>query len=492
MSVEVGSKSKTIKYLNIHKEGVSQDDIIAVDNRWPTPILEKQDDYLVALSRFEVPLNRVSVTAQMDNCIEVYQYNGLYDEIDDDEKNDALGGLGKQTTPTGQANIYNHRNFETLSQAADVAEKYFSACETHENGRLCMTNTSQNTGVNIAHSINMQPCHTIYDFVRKLNAQINEVLLMNEGTHKVIFPARLNGNARSLNANHPNLFCGGTQPYNISNYNQPIAWFKIEMTADYTFRVVMNHAFAQGYYIKMSKALFNMLQFKEIAPVNNVFNRTNLQGRRFMADRNVNIQSLRTMQQSRPGYNISLRNVVCAVPATGDNVDKSFIDVDNQPLTGVRTYTITEFHTHFTAPCSAADSINRIKSIVFSSSLATSSEGMTGGGYRRALTDFTIPVQSSFAWDTESLVAHSVGENAASEYSYANPNPTSGRLLIMTDPSPLYELKLEVHAKCWNFETEQFKMETIPLPPGSTFTCKLVFLSRNDIHEQERPDKIRG
>ena len=117
---------------------------------------------------------------------------------------------------------------------------------------------------------------------------------------------------------------------------------------------------------------------------------------------------------------------------------------------------------------------------------------MTGGGYRRALTDFTIPMQSGFSWNTDSMESHTVSENAASEYSYANPNPTSGRLLIMTDPSPLYEFKIEVHAKCWNFETEQFDMEAIPLPPGSTFTCKLVFLSRNDLHEEHRPDKIHG
>jgi len=55
MSVEVGSKSKTIKYINIHKEGRSNDDYIVVDERWASPQLAKQDDYLVALSRFEVP-----------------------------------------------------------------------------------------------------------------------------------------------------------------------------------------------------------------------------------------------------------------------------------------------------------------------------------------------------------------------------------------------------------------------------------------------------
>ena len=75
MSVEVGNKSKTIKYINIHKEGESQNDFIAVDERWNAPILDKQDEYLVAISRFEVPLNRVPITAEMKNCIQIFKYN---------------------------------------------------------------------------------------------------------------------------------------------------------------------------------------------------------------------------------------------------------------------------------------------------------------------------------------------------------------------------------------------------------------------------------
>ena len=117
---------------------------------------------------------------------------------------------------------------------------------------------------------------------------------------------------------------------------------------------------------------------------------------------------------------------------------------------------------------------------------------MTGGGYRRALTDFSIPVQTGFSWNAKTYAAETVSENAASEYTFANANPSSGRLLILTDPSPLYEFTLEVHAKCWNFETEQFDMLPIPLPPGSTFSCKLVFISRNEVHDRERPDKVLG
>ena len=211
-----------------------------------------------------------------------------------------------------------------------------------------------------------------------------------------------------------------------------------------------------------------------------------------MADRNIDSTGPYTLQSSMPPYSRAQRKIFSLTGKTLAAADKNFIDTDVHPFLEVKEIVMAEYITQFTAPCSAADSINRIKSIVFSSSLATSSESMSGGGYRRALTDFTIPVQSSFTWDADTLESHTVSENAASEYSYANPNPTSGRLLILTDPSPLYELKLQVFAKCWNFEKERFDMLPIPLPPGSTFTCKLVFLSRNDIHEQERPDKIYG
>ena len=166
------------------------------------------------------------------------------------------------------------------------------------------------------------------------------------------------------------------------------------------------------------------------------------------------------------------------------------IDCTRQRVIDEAVVTVLDYVCTFSAPVSAADTINRIKSLQFSSSLPTSSEGATGGTYRRLLTDFVIPVQTNFSWNTDTLVANSVSENAASEYNYHNANPSSGRLLMMLDPSPLYELKLSVRAKCWDFENERFVSEEIPLPAGSTFTCKLVFISRNEIQERQRPDKM--
>ena len=137
----------------------------------------------------------------------------------------------------------------------------------------------------------------------------------------------------------------------------------------------------------------------------------------------------------------------------------------------------------------------RIKSLVFSASLATTSESASGNTLRRTMTDFTVPISNSFSWDphtssTRAIRGGAISEDAPSEISYANANPTGGRWLELKDPSPLYEIKLDCHAKCWNFETKNWDMEPIPLPPGSTFTVKLVFISRNELYHAEKPDAI--
>ena len=108
------------------------------------------------------------------------------------------------------------------------------------------------------------------------------------------------------------------------------------------------------------------------------------------------------------------------------------------------------------------------------------------------LTDYTLPVRTSFSFDPYTMEGGSVSENAASEYTFTNANPSAGRFLQITDPSPLYELKLEVLAKVFNYEKDRFEMEAIPLPVGGTFSVKLVFISKNDIYRREKPDAMKA
>jgi hypothetical protein len=199
-------------------------------------------------------------------------------------------------------------------------------------------------------------------------------------------------------------------------------------------------------------------------------------------------------QNAEPTYTQTYRTYAISVPVIGQYGNAGHLEIDRSRIRTVETdgFTRREFWTHFTAAVSAADSINRIKGIVFISSLATTSEGASGDSYVRQLTDFTVPVQTSFNWDPNTGRGEGVSENAAAEYSYTNPNPSAGRFLMISDPSPLYELKIEAKAKCWDFETGTFTYETVPLPPGATFSVKLVFISKNDIHQRERPDKLKG
>ena len=504
-TLEIGTPAKSVRYINVHQEGKSEGQFCSVDSRWSSPQLDKQSDYLVAISRFEVPLNRIPVTAKMDNCIQIFRYNDFADadgdgDVDGDD-DDFKGGRGDLVTDGIAQNVEVGALLggeQYLSREDGIG--YLDACEAlpHLNYTLRVIDPNDPAGTVSApgaHSIDMPPCFTIFDFLSKLNAQIIETLVMNDGP-RMFAPTDENGLFRSLDQDAGNLFT--TQNgISVCSRTEPIANFSITMSSDFTFSVNMNHAFAKLYYLKMSTALFNMLQFKEI--VEERFKRANLPGRRFMGDRLIygTGMYLANLQTSIPPYIPIVRSVICILPTVGSMnappVNATLlIDLGAGQFVSPYTTTMEEFQTHFTAPISAADSINRIKSIVFRSSLATTSEATTGNTFRRLLTDFTIPVQSQFSWDPNTGYGGSVGENAASEYTFANANPSGGRFLMMSDPSPLYELKLEVQAKCWDFERSVFTFEPIPLPMGSTFTCKLVFISKNDIHQRERPDALKG
>ena len=514
-SLEIGSQSKSIQYISITKESTGGEDFCNTDDRWSNPILNRQSDYLVALSRFEIPLNRVPITKKMDGCIQIYKYN------------DTLTGE--------QHNIQNHlgftKNVEYLGKSAaqvqaedrvtrQVGIDFLDACEEKDVDQFHMTPNGDDN----ARTIDMPACYSVYEFVKKLNAQIKEALIMNKGArmiepkvYKGVDALDQVGNYihRSAVVAQRNLF--GAADGTCLNKEEPIAQFEVAVDSDSTFSVKMNHAFAQWYYIKMSPELFDMLQFQE--EDTEFFDRTKLPGRRFMGDRNIALDNivhelnadgsrntahfttltLAHLQNSKPPYSPVRRPVKSFTPMPDAKIAATILHgaleaVGIQRLQVFGDY-VAQYVTKFTAASSAADSINRIKSLVFSSSLATTSESVSGNTYRRVMTDFTVPVQNSFSWKPNnvlgaSIVGGSISENAPSELSYTNPNPSGGRWLALSDPSPLYELKMDINAKCWNFATKSFDYEPIPLPPGSTFTCKLIFISRNELYHETRPDSL--
>ena len=518
MSIEIGVPSKSIRYLNIHKEGLSgENNFCHVDSRWTTPILDKLDDYMVAVTRFEVPANRLTMTQKLTDCIEIYRYP---EESDKTGGNDAFVDLFKD-----------NKNVEDIPGTRLQALTEIEILEEHPAGTYCMTK-----GVG-AKSITVEACHTIYQFIKALNSKINECLLFNTGNKKFKpngagHPADAAPFTRpaSDHAEHTNMFTlkyhnQDAQDNAVINTTDPIAFFKIVMDSDWRFSVCMNYNFAQKYYIKFSHALFNMLGFREGTSAAKEDIRIDMAGRRFMGSRKlknaVADNDIIGMMDQKPVYVPENREIIIFDRAPRILMNKSTTDqrvqrddqdnivVDSNGDAVYETYNSQGYeysltasvlenrlvhrsnNTIFTAPVSVADSINRVKSLVFTSSMATSSEGATGGTYFRMLTDYTIPVKTSFSFNPYTMEGGSVNENAASEYTFTNANPSAGRFLQLTDPSPLYELKLEVLAKVFNYEKDRFEMEAIPLPIGGTFSVKLVFISKNEIHRREAPDAMK-
>ncbi len=523
MSVELGTPGKTIRYLNLHETGKNDgDSSCTIDSRWSMPIIDKQSDYIVAISRFEVALNRIPMIAALNDCIPIFEYNDdfIFRDIYEPGTNQIVDGLFPVERLTGLSpdSMFTHHDMtrEQGIRYMNVCEGVYPFAPNQEDPEYNMTDDHQDgPDIGRGHTINVTASYTVYEFLKKLNSQIKEVLLFNSGLKQIAPTYYVNDDPNdpeeehySQNALHPNKFCApdGT----VLNETDTIAQFEIKMSCDFTFRVDMNYAFARKYYIKMSPALFNMLGFTE--SYSPTFNRLDLPGRRFMGDR-VEARDAQgnetgfpaelvdvpdSLQLCKPTYTQTFNNyhIALQLPHTqiGHPGGVPNLEIDRTHIETViaSNFTRKEFWTRFVAPVSAADSINRIKGIVFQSSLATTSEGATGDTYRRQLTDFTVPVKTSFNWHPDTGLGQGISENSASEYTYENPNPSAGRWLMLSDPSPLYELKLTATARCWDFETATFKHEYIPLPPGATFSVKLVFISKNDIHRRERPDKLKG
>ena len=524
----------------------------SVNERWAHSLLENQSEYLVAISRFEVPMNKVPITRELTGAIEIYRYHDQLNQhnlatflavpppypthirVDApasmDEMMDysvAAGGGG--ALPPGEwitfpvQGPHNFRNIESLFAGSDL--------ENYNHIRQYLDNL-ENIPASKASSIDIPPCHTLYEFLQTLNAKIKEALLHGNGegftpntivAYKGLHPTddrmAFTEAAEAKTPEFPrhNVFSSNER---AKCDDEPIANFRIEMSSDYRFSIYMNSTFTRNYYIKLHPELFKMMQFRE---QNNTgegqaWDRTWLTGRRFMGDREPDVDNnnmISSQFQHTPPFQNHMRSfrmkrylrsnatMQSNPPAYSSEVSQSDYGLhaylDTNYLNGLNIIdmfemTLDERVVTFTAGTSAADSINRVKSIVFTSSLATKSEGQSGNTYRRILTDFTVPVDSEFSWNPNTFQSGNITEGAAAELTYASENPSSGRLLIMTDPSPLYEISIQVMAKCWNFEHEAFTFEPIPLPQGSTFTCKLVFISKNDIYHdhEQRPDKLKG
>jgi hypothetical protein len=145
---------------------------------------------------------------------------------------------------------------------------------------------------------------------------------------------------------------------------------------------------------------------------------------------------------------------------------------------------------------SCADTINRIKKLVFTSDLQVRSESDTQSSYRRFLVDYLIenPTKISYALKNKYYMpepleddAVTISEEVPAHRIYTSSNASGGRWQSLISDAPLYELTVRCFAQVWNFEKNTMEQIPIPVNAGATFSAKLVFINKSD--SQHKPDK---
>ncbi len=259
---------------------------------------------------------------------------------------------------------------------------------------------------------------------------------------------------------------------------------RVTMSPDYKVVLSMNEKLKDQYYVKLSKALFRMCQFKETVfndGLDLLFNdaswpMSHLPGRRFIV---VTTDEQLPLILAMKWHDTNQKFGHTGQP-TGDAFDDYFY--------------------LFEAPVHCADNINRIKRLVFMSDLQVKSEGNTSSMFRRFLVDYVIenPTKISYKlgdkkrWPLDDDT--NVTEELPSHRIYTAANPSGGRIQELISDAPLYELTVKCMAQVFDFAAEDrrksLKMIDIPVSAGSIFSCKVVFFSKNEgsVRPDERDD----
>ena len=145
-----------------------------------------------------------------------------------------------------------------------------------------------------------------------------------------------------------------------------------------------------------------------------------------------------------------------------------------------------------TAHMSCADH-NRCREIVFTSDIAVKSEGNTTGQYKRTFCDYQITDETRFSYDVKDIRQFdpyalegrhfmsrqsSITETLPSHRIYSSANASAGRWQDLTLPTPLYESEVRARVRVWDYETSTYMIEDIPLPAGTQYSVKLIFVSK--------------
>jgi len=404
MSVELGTEDKNVIYLNLNKSGQESSNN-PNDTQYCTvslhmndvPLISRQDKYIVALTRFSVPLTEIPIIFQ--TSFEIYKW------VDNAEQ-----GVHKMPRVNGVPNGWpDYDAFET--QVDDVVAGLGATPPTIDNcGRqTCVIPNS----------------FTVYQFLDLIEESLGALADQ----------------------------------------------IKIITTPDMRYVVMIERPDGhERLYLKMSQALFSMLQFQsgdspitvQGAVVGADHNALNLVGRRFHAATYGDSETIGLA----PGA--------------------------------------TTFQKHTAHMCAADISCHR--RIVFISDLATKQERNVQNVYKKFLADYNVTNPTNFSYQirdrtgfdpydsadgyADHFKSHqaTVTETLPSHRVYASANNSSGRWQMLSLPGPLHQIEVRAQLQIWNFETRKFELKPIPLPAGSLFSCKLIFVSKSEFREQTTDD----
>ena len=455
MSLELGGKNKKISYLNLQKSGREasndEEEMCSVTLNFNTPFLSKQDDYLCAVSRFSVPLTQVPAIASMS--FEVFKH-------DDDP---LAGGQG-------------------YDDAAAPLRLDLPCIQNGESHDRCI--------------VRLPAAFTFYQFLENIQEALENTYV--KATYTDVSYLNNQGNAVRTGQNAPAL------PNNFNDGRaMPLSErIKMKITPDFRFQIMIcNDGFEDDLGIQLSRGMFHMCQFQH-SNNDNFPDFVRHIDETFVGDPDVSAKyqfqgtysnDYYVMTSSSPGnLTWALHGIeVGTLGGAGQVGQGETLYLYNGGANHDNYVERTRKWTVHTAHMSCAD-YNRCREIVFTSDMAVKSEGNTTGGYKRFLCDYQITDGTRFTYMVSDQRGHdpydrnrhftsqsaSITETLPSHRVYTSENPSAGRWQELTLPSALYEVEVRARVRVWDYETSSYRLEDIPLPAGTQYSVKLVFVSK--------------
>ena len=438
MSTELALPNKNIVYLNFQKSGTETENggsstehcSVSIDFQ-DSPILDQQDRFIASVTRFSVPVSQIPITEETG--FGVYRYQEPQTQAEKITK------INEICRPDAQGVIYENRNSNNYP---------------HLVGRVVI-----------------KPCFTVYEFLETIKQALQQPV------PNAPYP-EIGGDGNPTGAQH--------YYYNDGDKTQPAAAppkftdrIKLICTPDMRYKVMINNQGRQRadyWYVKMDDTfdgvsrseadLFAMLQFQQKpVPTHGDVNPNDLPGKRFFED-------IRTMQEP-----------FTTIVQGGSNI-------------------VTNYSKHV-AHNSAADLSNH-RRLVFSSDLSVKSERNVQDTYKRYLVDYQITQDTTFNYQISSGYRHdpynigtpflssivNVSEPLPAHRVYTSSNPSSGRWQMLTLPSPLWRMEVRARLQYFSYKTMRFEVTNIPLPAGSSFSCKVIFVSKDEVPTKGSTDEF--